>query len=57
MKKALLAMTALALESGFIPEIKEEKPPKNKFNLTNEEIIKLESMTPKEKKKYLKERK
>ena len=56
---ARVLLTALAAMSPndhiFEPRI--EQPPKNKYNLTDEELVMMETMTPKQKKAFLKERK
>lgn len=50
-------MAAIAGLGGFnlIP-FKKQSEPKNKYNLTEAEIEALKSMSPKQKKKFLKER-
>lgn len=41
----------------YLPPAYKLQAPKNKYNLTDEELEQMERMTPKQKKKFLKERK
>jgi hypothetical protein len=50
----MASVAALSGVKGIERFSSKPKDPKNKYNLTPEEVILLESMTPKEKKKFLK---
>ena len=57
--KSMAVLTAALMASGLGPvddflKIKPEREPKNKYNLTPEQIEEMKSMTPKEKKRFLK---
>lgn len=50
----LVAALAMAESSGFTMPILKPCEPKNKFNLTDEQIELMATMTPKQKKTFLK---